>query len=70
MSHQLIGDTEFQQGEFAEALGSYRAGLAIAESLASSDPSNAGWQSDLPMFYLKVGDVELRQGIKIDMAKI
>jgi hypothetical protein len=35
-----------------------------------SDPGNASWQSDLPLFYLKVGDVELRQGVKIDMAKL
>ena len=41
---------------------SYRADLAIAESLARSDASNAGWQRDLSVSYGKVGDVEVAQG--------
>jgi hypothetical protein len=32
------------RGDLAGALKSYRDGLAIAERLAQSDPSNAGWQ--------------------------
>ena len=50
------------QGNAAEALQSYRAGLAIFEQLAQSDPGNAGWQRDLAVSYEKIGDIELAQG--------
>jgi hypothetical protein len=35
------------QGDLAGALSAYEESKAIAERLAASDPSNAGWQRDL-----------------------
>ena len=46
----------------AQALESYRAGLAIADHLAKSDSGNANWQGLLSVFHSKVGNVELEQG--------
>jgi tetratricopeptide (TPR) repeat protein len=43
-------------GEFAEALVSYRASLAIVEQLAKADTGNAGWQEDLSTSHLNIGD--------------
>ena len=40
----------------------YRASLAIAERLARQDASNAGWQRDLSVSHIKVGDVLVAQG--------
>ena len=42
-----LGDVQQAQGDLEAALESYRSGMAIAEKLAESDPSNAGWQRDL-----------------------
>ena len=50
------------QGDLAGALKSYRDSLAIIERLAQSDPGNAGWQRDLSVSYIKVGDVQTAQG--------
>jgi hypothetical protein len=47
VSCERIGDVLVAQGNLAEALKSFRDGLAIAERLAQSDPGNAGWQFDL-----------------------
>ena len=44
------------------ALESYQADLAIADRLATSDPGNAGWQRDLSVSYIKIGDVQVDQG--------
>ena len=41
----------------AGALKCYRDSLGIIENLAKQDPANAGWQHDLYVSYLKVGDV-------------
>ena len=57
-----VGDVQVAQGNLAEALQSYRAGLAIRERLAKADPDNAGWQRDLSVSYEKVGDVQVAQG--------
>jgi len=38
-------------GQSAEALKSFRDGLAIAERLAKADAGNAGWQRDLSVSY-------------------
>jgi tetratricopeptide (TPR) repeat protein len=46
----------------AEALKSYRGGLAIVDHLAESDLGNAGRQRDLSLSYSKVGDVLVAQG--------
>jgi hypothetical protein len=55
-------DVQVAQGDLAGALKSYQADLAIADRLAKSDPSNAGWQRDLSVSYDKVGDVQVAQG--------
>ena len=50
------------QGHLAEALTSYRKGLAIIERLAKADPDNTGWQRDLVAIYGRVGEALNRQG--------
>ena len=50
------------QGNLAEALKSYQDGLAIRDRLAKADPGNAGWQRDLFVSYIKIGDVLAAQG--------
>ncbi|MGA7451550.1 MAG: tetratricopeptide repeat protein [Rhodoplanes sp.] len=57
-----IGDVLKAQGNLAEALKSFRDGLAIRELLAQADPGNAGWQRDLSVSYNKIGDVLVAQG--------
>jgi hypothetical protein len=42
------------QGNLPEALKSYRDGLAIADRLAKSDPSNADSRGDLSVSYAKL----------------
>ena len=49
-------------GRSAEALKSFRDGLAISDRLAKADPGNAGWQRDLSVSYDKIGDVQVAQG--------
>jgi hypothetical protein len=57
-----IGGVEEAQGDLASALKSYEADLAIAERLAKSDPSNAGWQRDLSVSKNeRLGDIFLFQ---------
>ena len=41
---------------------SFRDSLTIAERLADADPNNAGWQRDVSVSYVKVGDVLVAQG--------
>ena len=50
VSYSKIGDVLMAQGNLAEALKSYRDGLAVADRLAKSDPENADWQRDLSTF--------------------
>jgi hypothetical protein len=50
------------QDDLAGALTSYRASLTIAERLAASDPSQAGWQRDLCVSHSKLGEVLMAQG--------
>jgi tetratricopeptide (TPR) repeat protein len=57
-----LGDIKKRRGDLADALQSYKDGLAIAERLAKSGPGNAGWQRDLSVFYNKIGDVQKAQG--------
>ncbi len=52
------------QGDLAGALSAYRAALAIAERLAASDPTNAGWQRDLSVSHDRIGDVLARRGTR------
>ena len=58
----MFGDVLVKQGNLAEALKSYRAGLAIRERLSSSDAGNADWQRDLSVSYDRVGDILVKQG--------
>ena len=44
VSHERIGDVLLAQGDGPAALAAYRAGLAIAETLAPRDPANTEWQ--------------------------
>jgi WD40 repeat protein/tetratricopeptide (TPR) repeat protein/ActR/RegA family two-component response regulator len=62
VSYDNVGDTQVAQGDLAVALTSYREGLAIAERVAASDPSNAKWQRDLSVWFDLVGDVQIQQG--------
>ena len=50
------------QGNLPEALKAYRDSLAVGERLAEADPGNAGWQRDLSVSYIKVGNVLKDQG--------
>jgi len=50
------------QGDLTGALSAYRASLAIRERLAAADPGNAGWQRDLSVSHIKLGDVLRAQG--------
>jgi tetratricopeptide (TPR) repeat protein/energy-coupling factor transporter ATP-binding protein EcfA2 len=56
------GDLLRAQGDLTGALRNYRDSLAIAEKLATQDPNNTGWQSDLSSSYERLGDVLLAQG--------
>ena len=56
VSHNKIGDVLVAQGEREEALKSYRASLAIAETLARRDPANTQWQRDLVVSYYKISE--------------
>ena len=60
-----LGDMLMAQGNLAEALTSYRKGLAIIERLAKADPDNTGWQRDLLASYGRVGLVLAQQGESI-----
>jgi tetratricopeptide (TPR) repeat protein len=57
-----LGDIGIARGNLAEALKSFRDGLAIAQHLAQADPGNADWQRDLSVSYEKIGDVLVDQG--------
>jgi tetratricopeptide (TPR) repeat protein len=57
-----LGDIGVARGNLAEALKSFRDGLAIAQRRAQADPGNAGWQRDLSVSYSKIGDVLVDQG--------
>lgn len=46
------------QGDLAQVLRSYQAGLAIRERLAGSDPRNTMWQRDLSISYDRIGKVQ------------
>jgi tetratricopeptide (TPR) repeat protein len=56
VGHDRIGDCLRAAGDRDGALAAYQAGLAIAETLAESDPGNTRWQRDLSVSYNKVGD--------------
>jgi tetratricopeptide (TPR) repeat protein len=49
-------------GDLPRALTAYRAGLAIFERLAATEPSNATWRRDLSVSQERIGDVLAAQG--------
>ena len=53
---------QYDQGDLAGALNSYRDSLAILEKLAKQDPGDARWQDDLSRGYERVGIVLADQG--------
>jgi tetratricopeptide (TPR) repeat protein len=57
-----VANVEIQQGDLTSALEKLKAGQAIMERLAKSDPGNAGWQTDLSASYDRVSDALLAQG--------
>jgi hypothetical protein len=60
-----VGDVRLARGNLAEALKSYRKGLAIAERMAQDDPDNPGWQRNLVASYGRAGSVLAQQGEKM-----
>jgi tetratricopeptide (TPR) repeat protein len=57
-----LGYIKIKRGDLAGALKSYGDGLAIADRLAKSDPSNAGWQGYRSVSNQTIGDVQVAQG--------
>ena len=55
-----VGDIRLSRGDFSEATEEYQAASEMADRVADAD--TAGWQSNLPVAYLKVGDALLAQG--------
>jgi hypothetical protein len=49
------------QGQLEEAARDYTEGLAVAKTLAASDPSNTQWQRDLFVSYWRLADLAERQ---------
>jgi predicted negative regulator of RcsB-dependent stress response len=62
VSYDRVGDVLVAQGNLADALKSFRGGLAIRDRVAMADPGNAGWQRDLSVSYDNIGDVLVAQG--------
>jgi hypothetical protein len=58
VSHDRIGVVVKAQGNWPGALAAYKAGLAIAESLAQRDPSNTTWQVNIAVSCSKLGSLE------------
>ena len=52
-----LGDVRSAQGDLAGALDAYQQGLAIAKRLATADPSNSGWQTDIAVSCWKLAEV-------------
>ena len=57
-----LGNVSVAQGNLGAAARLYRQALKATKTLASSDPSNAGYQRDLSVSYNKLGDVAVAQG--------
>jgi Flp pilus assembly protein TadD len=57
LAYNKIGDFQLAEGNLADALASFRNGLAIREHLAELEPDNAGWQHDLTVSYSKLASV-------------
>ena len=48
-------------GNLDAAREAHEKSLAIAKRLAEADPSNSGWQRDLSVSYMKIGDAMAKQ---------
>ena len=57
-----VGDLRLALGDSSAAIRSYQAGMAIAQKLAASDPSNSEWQRDLSVSHNRIGDTQRAQG--------
>ncbi|MBE7447464.1 MAG: serine/threonine protein kinase [Kofleriaceae bacterium] len=57
-----LGDVLVAQGDLPAALASYRAALAIRETLAAADPDHATWQRELSVSHDRIADVSRLQG--------
>jgi tetratricopeptide (TPR) repeat protein len=57
-----LGNVQKVQGDLAGALKSYRDSFTIDERLATSDPGNSVWQSDLSVSLIMIGDVQVARG--------
>jgi tetratricopeptide (TPR) repeat protein len=55
--YDRVGSVLLARGQIEDALKSYRDSLAIRERLATADPSNLQWQSDLQIAIVKVGSL-------------
>jgi hypothetical protein len=62
VAYDEVGDVLVAQGNLAEALKSFRDGLAIRARLAQADPGNAGWQRDLAVSHAKLASVFRKEG--------
>ena len=60
--HDEFGAVLWAEGRLADARREFEAGLSIAERLATSDPTNSGWQRDLSISRNKLGDVAVASG--------
>jgi hypothetical protein len=57
------GCGEVRMGSMRDKLlVAYQSGLTIREHLAKRDPANTGWQRDLSVSNVKIGDVLVAQG--------
>jgi tetratricopeptide (TPR) repeat protein len=50
------------QGDFAGALQTFEASMAIVRQLAERDPANPQWQRDLSVAYRSIGKMRVTQG--------
>jgi tetratricopeptide (TPR) repeat protein len=57
-----VGDVLGDQGHLGAALQSYQNALNTAEQLATSDPSNTQWQSDVAQSLTRIAWVQKHQG--------
>ena len=62
LARRNLGDVLLAQGHADDALREYRASLAITETLAAKDPTNADRQAYLAGGHGRVGDVVFKQG--------
>ena len=56
------GEYSCERAALVDVLPLFKAALAIRERLAKADPENAGWQRDLSVSHIKIGDVLVDQG--------